>query len=113
MRIITSVCSFIDRDLAKRPRVSAGNLTLLVGILLWLPLIVLRRQLSDSAQMVAFVMTLAATTAWFTLVAWRGWQLFRASASRADRQYDRVGKFNLLPEYNDSESAHQARERKK
>jgi hypothetical protein len=50
---------------------------------------------------------------WNALVVWRFWRYMKEAAIKGDRHYDRVGKYDLPPEYADSESATKARWRRK
>lgn len=50
---------------------------------------------------------------WNALVVWRLWRYIKETAIKGDRHYDRVGKYDLPPEYADSESATKAKQRRK
>ena len=51
--------------------------------------------------------------AWSGFVAWRWWTLIKIESKRADRAYDRDGKFKLSREYWDTESATAAKAKKR
>ena len=55
----------------------------------------------------AFVWTacVALALAWVGFVLWRGWRVGKAGAIKADRYYDREGKFGLAPESHPTDSA--------
>lgn len=59
----------------------------------------------------------AVAAAWFVVwnlfVGWRYARYLKEISIENDRQYDRVGKYGLPPEYPDSESATRARQRRK
>jgi type VI protein secretion system component VasK len=50
---------------------------------------------------------------WLLFVGWRFWRMMREAGIKGDRHYDREGKYDLPPEYADSESATKARRRRK
>jgi hypothetical protein len=50
---------------------------------------------------------------WSAFVRWRWWLHMRCVSKRADRAYDRQGKYRLSRDYYDSESATSAKARKK
>jgi hypothetical protein len=104
---------FIDWDLRRRPITTAGNLTLLIGMLPWLAIMLIQRNTSEPAVTSVLVIVIGLDIAWFALVGWRGWRLFRQSAARSDRHYDSKGKYLLPPEYAATESATKARSRRK
>lgn len=110
MKILAPLCRFIDWDLRRTPITTAGNLSLLIGMLPWL-VIGLIRQWADKSSS-PLVLVLAFDAVWFALVGWRAWRLFRQSAERNDRLYDQSGKYVLPPEYAHTESATKARRRR-
>jgi len=63
----------------------------------------------------SIVWTLAAimSAGWLAFVAWRSWRMTKATTTRADRKYDRDGKFKLSSEYHDSYSATAAKRTKR
>ena len=112
MSAFSRLCRFVDWDLSKGPRVSAGNVSLAIGLLLGLPFIAFRSSAAGRLEPLILGVTLAVAVAWSALVAWRAWRLIRASAAKGDRQYDREGKLTLSAEYQDSQSATKTRSRK-
>ncbi len=104
---------FVDWDLARGTIASAGNASLLIGMSPWLAIFLIQQQAGKPTLTAPAVLAIAFDVAWFAFVGWRGWRLFRQSALRGDRRYDRSGKYLLPPEYADTESATRARGRKK
>ena len=51
--------------------------------------------------------------AWTIFTFWRYARYLKEVSIKSDRQFDRSGKYNLPPEYADSESATRARQRRK
>jgi hypothetical protein len=64
------------------------------------------------AGSVLVVLSAAWFVAWYAFVGWRYWLYMREVSTEADRQYDRVGKFQLAKEYHGTESATAVRDRK-
>lgn len=104
MDVFHRIRQFVDWDLSKTGGINAGMYSLTITFLPVLPFMIAR-----SAMGIA--MTAPLSVAWATFVAWRAWRLFKASGIRADREYDRKGKFNLPPEYRSTESVTKARRR--
>jgi hypothetical protein len=104
---------FIDWDLRRKPVTTAGNLTLLVGMMPWFLALLLRPTTPSSAFSVAAVMAIIFDVIWFGFVGWRALLLFRAFGAKGDRLYDSAGKYVLPPEYAKTESATKARRRRR
>lgn len=56
---------------------------------------------------------LAWFVAWTIFASWRYARYLKEISTKGDRHFDRVGKFDLPPEYADSESATEAKKRRK
>ena len=54
---------------------------------------------------VAWTISCTISAAAFTFVVWRNWRIFRASALKSARSYERRGRYALPPEYADATSA--------
>ena len=52
---------------------------------------------------------IAVFVGWFGFVGWRCIRMMRAMTLRKDRHFDRQGRFDLPPEYRDTQSATKAR----
>ena len=113
MRTLERLRRFVDWDLKRKPITTAGNLTLLIGMLPWLMLAATKDKEGSPAFSMAFFSALLFDAAWFGYVGWRAWLVFRQAAARGDRIFDRKGKFDLPPEYAGSESATKARSRRR
>jgi type VI protein secretion system component VasK len=50
---------------------------------------------------------------WTTFSIWRGLRMMKAQSAKNARHYDRLGKYQLPPEYADSESALKTTQRRK
>ncbi len=107
MGIRSTICRLVDWDIAQ-PK--PGRLALLIGIAPWIALSLLNGQ-SEKASISAFYSAIIFDVFWFGFTGWRGWLIFRRTAIREDRRYDRIGKYLLPPEYANTESATKARER--
>lgn len=105
MTLISRLCRFVDWDLGKVPSATAGNLSVLVGVLLFVPALA-------TGSPIALLLGTFLCLAWLLFVGWRWWRLFRATALRGDRKFDRVDKYKQPPEYVGSESVTNARRRK-
>jgi hypothetical protein len=103
---------FVDWDLRRRPLTSAGNLTLLVGMVPWLALLLFDDRATKNGLSVTVIVIIVLDLIWLGFVAWRAWLMLRSSAEKADRHYDRHGKYILHPEYAETESATEARRRR-
>lgn len=92
--------NWVDRDLGS---VSTNNLALvpfLIIILIACSAISLMP--SQSRLIVGIGVVLA--VAWAIFFLWRSIRMLKAASISSDRQYDRVGKYSLPPEYANSES---------
>lgn len=61
----------------------------------------------------AWGIALAWFLAWTLFTVWRYLRYLKEISIKSDRHFDRVGKYDLPPEYADSESATKARQRRK
>ena len=113
MKMLALLCRFVDWDLSRKPVTTAGNLTILLGILPWFLLLTIRDAAKQHVSTPLLVTTISLDVIWFAFVATRAWRLFRVSAERSDRLYDRSGKYALPPEYAETESATSARRKPK
>lgn len=113
MGAINLFSRFVDWDLRRKPMASAGNLTILVGILPWFALAATAGGDSWPILSAPAIAAIAFDLLWFGLCGWRLWLLFRSAAERADRLYDTKGKYLLSSEYADTESATKARRRRR
>ncbi|MFA5970264.1 MAG: hypothetical protein WC816_13600 [Sphingomonas sp.] len=109
--MFSSFRRFVDWDLRRQPNVSAGALTLLIGMSPWLALGATGGEKHPPIFSAATVAIILFDLLWFGFVGWRAWALIRQAAAQADRLYDRKGKYSLPPEYADTESATKARQR--
>lgn len=113
MALLETLRQFVDWDLRRKPITTAGNLTLLIGVLPWLALIATDGRRGSPTLSAPMMAAIAFDLIWFSYVGWRGWLLFQQAAARADRLYDRKGKYALPSEYADTESATKARRRRR
>lgn len=104
MGVFHRIRQFVDWDLSKTGGINTGTYSLIITFLPVLPFVIAR-----SAMGIATTAPLS--VAWAAFVGWRAWRLLKASRIRADREYDRKGKFNLPPEYRSTESVTKARRR--
>ena len=110
MRIATQVW-FLARgwtDRVLRDSASRVELTLLPGMLPFLPLIFLKERFP-----LFWIPAVAWFVAWAIFVSWRYVRYLKEISIKSDRHFDRAGKYDLPPEYADSESATKARQRRK
>jgi type VI protein secretion system component VasK len=110
--VFTRLCRFVDWDLGRSGGVRTGSCSLLIAFMIaGLPALFVGHpvQGKDVIVLAAFG-TIAAL--WIAFVLWRGWRLLRAEAVKADRAYDRGGKYQLPPEYVQTESATRAARRR-
>ena len=112
VKVFLHLRRFVDWDLSRGPSVGIGNLTILAVIVPWLAVLPLRNIVDRTSW--AFVLWSTATLSvlWIGFVAWRGWRLFRASALRSDKAFDREERFGLSSDYHESESSTKARRRR-
>ncbi|HEY0595712.1 MAG TPA: hypothetical protein VGD20_07865 [Sphingopyxis sp.] len=91
-----------------RDSASRVELTLLPGMLPFLPLALIDHQFSR-----AWIFAAVWFVAWTIFASWRYLRYLKEISIKGDRHFDRVGKYDLPPEYADSESATAARQRRK
>ena len=87
---------------------SRVELTLLPGMLPFLPTLFFKEQFP-----LRWVPAAAWFVAWVFFVSWRYVRYLKEISIKSDRHFDRVGKYDLPPEYADSESATKARQQRK
>jgi hypothetical protein len=107
MRLLARLRRFVDWDFATSG-VQFGNASLLVLGALWLPAIAARGSEDWWIRVGSLMLAAICSLIWMSFVLWRGWRLFRASAFKGDRRYDRETRLELPPEYRDTESATKA-----
>ncbi len=112
MSMLALLCRFVDWDLRRKPIITAGNLTLLIGMLPWFALVATDGREGSPIRSAPMIVAITFDLLWFSFVGWRAWLLIRQAAERGDRLYDRKGKFLLPPEYTHTESATKARRRR-
>ena len=105
-RLWLSVRGWTDGVL--RDSASRVELTLLPGMAPFLPL-----ALIDDRFPRAWVFATTWFVVWTIFVSWRYVRYLKEISIKGDRKFDRVGKFDLPPEYADSESATAAKQRRK
>ncbi len=110
--VFARLCRFVDWDLGGPGGVRTGSCSILICIVIaGLPALFLDHPIrGNGVAVVAAFGTIAAL--WIAFVLWRGWRLLRAEAVKADRAYDRGGKYQLPPEYVQTESATRAARRR-
>lgn len=91
-----------------RDSASRVELTLLPGMLPFFPLIFFKDRFP-----LAWIPVAAWFVAWMFFVSWRYVRYLKEISIKADRYYDRAGKYDLPSEYAESESATTARQRRK
>jgi hypothetical protein len=91
-----------------RDSASRVELTLLPGMLPFLPLALIGHRFPR-----AWIFAAVWFVAWMIFVSWRYLRYLKEISIKGDRHFDRVGKYDLPPEYADSESATAARQRRK
>jgi hypothetical protein len=100
---------WVDHDLKERSRPAS----LFFGIVPISPALILKQTEAAALAPVALVLGIVIGIGWTMFVGWRAVRLAKASAARADRAYDRQGKFSLASEYHASESATRAKRRQR
>ncbi|WP_093512414.1 hypothetical protein [Sphingopyxis sp. YR583] len=91
-----------------RDSASRVELTLLPGMLPLLPLAFIGQRFP-----LAWVIAAVWFVMWALFVSWRYLRYLKEISIKSDRHFDRVGKYDLPPEYADTESATKARQRRK
>ena len=95
-------------DRVLRESASRVELTLLPGMLPFLPLLFIKERFP-----LAWIPAAVWFVVWAVFVSWRYVRYLKEISIRSDRHFDRVGKYDLPPEYADSESATKARQQRK
>lgn len=107
-----AVRKFVDWDLSGTGYIRSGSWSFLIALLLAFgPFPFVERPYS-APNLVVIGLAIIASLIWLSFVAWRGIRIFRATAMRGDRAYDRFDKHLLSPEYAATESATKARRRR-
>ena len=106
MNIKARLHRFIVWDFQSGPP-SASRFSFFIGLVPLAVFVLVDRPL-DGGDITLIVAGLVLSIAWFGFVAWRLARAAKANAVKADRKYDREGKFDLSPEYEATESATRA-----
>lgn len=109
MRRYLAIRRFVDWDLSGSGYIRSGKWSLLIALMLaCAPLPLVERPYSSYAVAV-IALAIVASLIWLSFVAWRGIRIFRATAIRGDRSFDRHDKHLLSSEYAATESATRAK----
>lgn len=102
------LCRFVDWDLSRSSGVHTGSCSLLIALMIvGLPAFLLDLPVHGNGVIVVAAFG-AVAALWIGFVLLRGWRLLRAEAMKSDRAYDSSGKYQLPPEYAQTERATKA-----
>lgn len=106
--VFARLCRFVDWDLRRFSGVHRGPCSLLIALVIaGLPALFLDHPIQGNDVIVVAAFG-AVAALWVGFVLWRVWRFLRAEAMKSDRIYDRSGKYQLPPEYAQTESATKA-----
>lgn len=113
MTIFIRVCRFVDKDLSRSGYVRLAPWSIaLACATVALPVPFLSHPYGVG-EVVIIGLAAGLCLGWLTFVGWRGLRLIKAASLRADRTFDRTGKFELPTDHASTESSTAASRRRR